>query len=235
MNGNVFSSEESRHGQNMFTYKAEVQRDGTFIMPIEYKSLTDEGFIEIYSMAGNDHRRNKAVVDAYGDEFEHLQGDIVEKRYEDETEQIIKLIIPLNAQYEDTPDNIDVTKNGDELKLILPDDILFEFGESEITKEGQNSIQEVVKWLESKEYEGTIKIYGHTDNVGDDDINQPLSEERAENVAGKLESNMTNPALYQYEVKGFGESEPVASNQTDEGRQRNRRVEILLSGEITED
>ncbi|MFC4401749.1 OmpA family protein [Gracilibacillus xinjiangensis] len=235
LHGNIHSDADSNHGQNIYTYKAEVQKDGTFMMPIEYKSLTDEGFIEIYSMASLTHRRSRVILDAYGEEFEHLKGDIVEKRYEGKAEQMIKLTIPLNPEYEDAPDNMDVTKDGDEMKLIMPDDILFEFGESDIRNEGKSSIQAVAKWLEDKEYTGMIKIYGHTDNVGDDNINQPLSEERAENVFRTLKSFVNDPSLYQFEVKGFGEYEPISTNETDEGRQRNRRVEILLSGDMDTD
>ena len=229
--GNVFSSEDSWYGQNMFSYDTEIQKDGTFVMPIEYKSLTDEGYLEIYTYAGSNHRRGKAAHELYGEEFERLTGDVVERRYEGKKEQKIILTIPLNPEHEEAPENVDITQDGDEMKLIMPDDILFEFGESEITSEGEQSIKEIAEWLETKEYKGTIKVYGHTDNVGSDAFNQELSENRAKNVHRSLTSYLSNESLYDFEVEGFGKREPIATNETDEGRERNRRVEILIEVE----
>ena len=76
--------------------------------------------------------------------------------------------------------------------------------------------------------QGLIKIYGHTDNEGTDEINQPLSEDRSQNVYEELLSHLSDSSEYDFEVKGFGKYEPIASNESSEGRQRNRRVEILL-------
>jgi outer membrane protein OmpA-like peptidoglycan-associated protein len=69
----------------------------------------------------------------------------------------------------------------------------------------------------------TIRIAGHTDNVGSDASNQKLSEERARAVFTYLQSkNLGNRAS----SVGYGESKPQASNETDEGRAQNRRVEF---------
>nr|WP_246596140.1 OmpA family protein [Bacillus alkalicola] len=162
-----------------------------------------------------------------------MQGDLVRERYAGKTEQLIELIIPLNPEYEDAPDQVDVTRDGDETKLLLSDDILFEFGKSDITEDGNRVIQEIATWLETQEYGGQIKIYGHTDNIGGDDINQPLSENRAENVYQSLLSHLEETTFFDFEVKGFGKNEPIATNEDEEGRQRNRRVEIIL-GESSE-
>jgi outer membrane protein OmpA-like peptidoglycan-associated protein len=76
----------------------------------------------------------------------------------------------------------------------------------------------------------TLGIEGNTDSVGSDAYNQGLSERRAEAVRsylgqqGVLESSMT--------AKGLGETQPIASNSTAEGRQQNRRVELIVSGEV---
>jgi outer membrane protein OmpA-like peptidoglycan-associated protein len=77
----------------------------------------------------------------------------------------------------------------------------------------------------------TLEVEGHTDSVGSDAYNQRLSEQRAASVRdyliqqGILGMN-SSPA------KGFGESQPVATNDTAAGRQRNRRVELIISGEL---
>jgi outer membrane protein OmpA-like peptidoglycan-associated protein len=75
-----------------------------------------------------------------------------------------------------------------------------------------------------------LDIEGHTDSVGSDTFNQQLSEQRANAVLqylvaqGLPESSMT--------ATGFGKSDPIASNDTPQGRQQNRRVEIIISGEV---
>jgi outer membrane protein OmpA-like peptidoglycan-associated protein len=75
-----------------------------------------------------------------------------------------------------------------------------------------------------------LDVEGHTDSVGGDDYNQRLSEQRGATVRdflteqGMLKSSVT--------AKGFGKTQPVASNDTAEGRQQNRRVEMVVSGEV---
>jgi outer membrane protein OmpA-like peptidoglycan-associated protein len=74
-----------------------------------------------------------------------------------------------------------------------------------------------------------LEIEGHTDSVGTDAYNQGLSERRAESVRGYLVSQRIAPQSIT--LAGFGESRPVATNDTAAGRQRNRRVELVVSGE----
>lgn len=71
-----------------------------------------------------------------------------------------------------------------------------------------------------------LLIEGHTDNTGSAEINQSLSEKRAEAVKAYLVSTFGIDAS-RLEAKGFGASKPVASNDTPEGRQQNRRVELV--------
>src|SRR6266571_3878638 len=74
-----------------------------------------------------------------------------------------------------------------------------------------------------------LQVEGHTDSVGGEDYNQQLSEHRAEAVRDYLvQQGISAPSI---EAKGFGKTEPIASNETPEGRQQNRRVELVLSGE----
>ena len=74
-----------------------------------------------------------------------------------------------------------------------------------------------------------LQVEGHTDSVGGDEYNQNLSEHRAEAVRDYLVQQGISAASM--EAKGFGKTEPIASNETPEGRQQNRRVELVLSGE----
>jgi len=75
-----------------------------------------------------------------------------------------------------------------------------------------------------------LDVEGHTDNVGGDDYNQQLSERRGESVRGYL--TQQGMLVSSVTSKGFGETLPVASNDNAEGRQQNRRVELVISGEV---
>jgi outer membrane protein OmpA-like peptidoglycan-associated protein len=75
----------------------------------------------------------------------------------------------------------------------------------------------------------TLQIEGHTDSVGGDDFNQQLSERRADSVRDFLAEQSVAPSSIT--ARGFGKMQPVASNDTAEGRQRNRRVELVVNGD----
>jgi len=75
-----------------------------------------------------------------------------------------------------------------------------------------------------------LSLEGHTDSIGSDEYNQKLSEKRADSVRDYLTSNGINPANIQ--AIGMGKANPVASNDTNAGRQQNRRVEMVVSGDI---
>ena len=71
-----------------------------------------------------------------------------------------------------------------------------------------------------------IGVYGHTDNKGSDAINIPLSEQRAEAVKVYLQKKGLKQN--RVEARGYGSAKPIADNNTDQGRSKNRRVEIVL-------
>jgi outer membrane protein OmpA-like peptidoglycan-associated protein len=75
-----------------------------------------------------------------------------------------------------------------------------------------------------------LDVEGHTDSVGSDDYNQQLSEHRGEAVRDYL--TQQGMAAASVTTKGFGKTQPVASNDTPQGRQQNRRVELVISGDI---
>ncbi len=121
--------------------------------------------------------------------------------------------------------DVQVERQGDEIKLVFPDTITFDFNSAVVRPEMRTQLQDVAKVLNS--YPSTvIGVFGHTDNVGTTEVNQRLSEQRAESVAGTLESfGVARPRM---QVRGFGYMQPVASNDTPEGRAKNRRVEIRI-------
>jgi OOP family OmpA-OmpF porin len=103
--------------------------------------------------------------------------------------------------------------------------VLFEFDKSNLTPEAAGQLQGLLPKLKAADI-NTIKVTGHTDSVGTEEYNQKLSERRAASVVTYLEQQQLDAAKLSSE--GKGESEPVADNDTDEGRAQNRRVELHL-------
>ncbi len=110
-------------------------------------------------------------------------------------------------------------------QVIKINNIFFDFGKYELKSESFPELQRVVKFLVDNP--GVkIVLNGHTDNVGSDDFNQDLSENRAMAVFNYLIKYNISESRLSY--NGYGESKPVAGNNTDEGRQLNRRVEFEI-------
>jgi OOP family OmpA-OmpF porin len=107
---------------------------------------------------------------------------------------------------------------------IVSNGIRFNSGKSTLLPESMGVLNEIYKMLDEHP-EVNVSIEGHTDNVGDNDMNQKLSEERADAVRKQLISmGIKDERLTS---KGFGESKPVNTNETPEGRAENRRVEFV--------
>lgn len=116
------------------------------------------------------------------------------------------------------------TKEG--IRVSLDAAVLFDTNKYELKPQAQAAIASVTKVIASYP-KATVEISGHTDNVGDDKSNQTLSEQRAAAVRDALQK-----AGVAKDVKlvtaGFGETQPIAKNDTEKGRAQNRRVEILI-------
>jgi len=112
-------------------------------------------------------------------------------------------------------------------KVTLAADVLFDFDKSVIKPEGRARLDDLVSKIGGINLEVVIAI-GHTDSIGSNAYNQKLSVRRAESVKAYLVSKGI-PANRIY-TEGKGESQPVASNKTKEGRAKNRRVEIEVIG-----
>ncbi len=100
----------------------------------------------------------------------------------------------------------------------------FDFGKATIKEHSLESLDRVAEILVSKNF--SLKLAGHTDNVGSANANMKLSKDRAEAVKEYLVSKGANPS--RIEATGYGSTQPIASNKTDAGRQKNRRVEFTL-------
>ena len=122
---------------------------------------------------------------------------------------------------------VGVKKNADgSIELIMPGNITFPTGQSAIKPDFFDTLNSVALVL--KEYNKTsITVSGHTDNVGKDDLNLKLSQDRANSVAQYLSSQGVDGG--RMNAVGKGKSEPIADNSTENGRAQNRRVEITIN------
>ncbi|MBA1272048.1 OmpA family protein [Stutzerimonas azotifigens] len=120
---------------------------------------------------------------------------------------------------------VQVQRNGDQLTLIMPGNITFGSNSSDISSSFYSTLNSLV--LVFKEFnKNGVNIVGHTDSTGSLQLNQDLSNRRAQSVASYLMSNgIPSNRISAY---GAGPSQPIASNSTEAGRAQNRRVEINL-------
>lgn len=109
--------------------------------------------------------------------------------------------------------------------VVTLGDVLFETGQTDLREEAMASLVEVVDLLQS-EPDKNIRIEGHTDSTGDSETNLQISERRANSVFNALVSLGVDRE--RFAVAGMGEDFPIASNETDEGRAQNRRVDVIL-------
>ena len=180
-----------------------------------------------------------AIGAAVGAIAGYLGGDLVGGR-RDRTERIVGAGIGTIAgaavgQYMDRQERelrrqtegtgVVVERQGDELVLTMPSGITFAFDRFDIQPQFRPTLDQVAQTLTA--YPQTlIDIYGHTDSVGSDAYNQTLSENRARSVADYLSARGVQQE--RMATQGFGETQPVADNDTEAGRAQNRRVEIRI-------
>ncbi len=118
-----------------------------------------------------------------------------------------------------------VIEDKETTDINLSTDVLFELEESELTDEADELIADAAQQIEDMGAT-EVMVEGHADSSGDDEINDPLSEARAESVRDALEELIDSDI--DFETKGYGSDEPIASNSDEDGRARNRRVTISV-------
>jgi outer membrane protein OmpA-like peptidoglycan-associated protein len=144
-----------------------------------------------------------------------------EKAENEKTELRTNLIKQLNVVLE--------TRDSARGLIVNMSDVLFDTAQHTLKPGAREKLAKVAGILLA--HPGLmLEVEGHTDSVGTDDYNQSLSERRAESVKSYLiQQGIDRSSITS---RGFGESQPVASNDTADGRQRNRRVELVVSGDI---
>lgn len=121
--------------------------------------------------------------------------------------------------------NVNIRNTGQELILTLPQDLLFATDSATVRPDLKNDLRAIAANLVNYP-RSDVRVVGHTDNTGSAAYNQGLSERRAGSVARVLFDNGVGPARVRTEGRGL--TQPIASNATADGRQRNRRVEIYI-------
>ncbi len=129
-------------------------------------------------------------------------------------------------EIEEVLPSAEVERVGEGIKLTLGEDaVRFDFNKSTLTSQAKTNLDKLVPVF--KDYNNTdIIIYGYTDSKGSDEYNLGLSEKRATSVKSYLAANGITSSRIQ--IKGMGEADPIATNDTDEGRSINRRVEFAI-------
>ena len=134
----------------------------------------------------------------------------------------------LRAQLLDQLNSILQTRDSARGLIVNMSDVLFDTGSSTLKTGAREKLAKISGILLA--HPGlTMQIEGHTDSVGGEDFNQQLSERRSDSVRDFLAEE--GVPVSSMTAKGFGKTQPVASNDSPEGRQRNRRVELVVSGD----
>lgn len=163
---------------------------------------------------------NTAVGAAIGTAVGTGAGVLIGKKM-DNAKKAVAQQVP-QAQVEEVQD-----KNGlKSVKVTFDSGILFATNKADLSASAKTSLAKFANVLKNNA-DMDINIYGHTDNTGSDAINDPLSLRRAQSVQGYLSTCGVN-ASQMKSVLGKGSKEPVASNDTKDGRAQNRRVEVYL-------
>jgi len=156
-----------------------------------------------------DQARRLAKSRASEAEYARLEADLASQQVTSLTRQLE------NLQLRETESGVVVTLG----------DVLFASGQATLVEGGRSSLEEVVDLLQT-EPDKKIRVEGHTDSLGDADVNLLLSEQRAQAVMETLIS--MGVASDRISSLGMGEDFPIASNEDEDGRARNRRVDVIL-------
>lgn len=144
-------------------------------------------------------------------------GAIIGRKMDKQAEEMAKVLGNETAE---------VKREGEGIVINFKEKVLFGFDRSDLNGNAQTNLTKLVEVLQ-KYPDTNIEIIGHTDSKGTDAYNQALSERRANAVVSYLRDRGISST--RLTAKGMGESDPVATNDTEEGRSQNRRVEFVIT------
>lgn len=132
--------------------------------------------------------------------------------------------VPNESKYEEFVKNINLKPIEKGARVVL-NNIFFETGKADLTQESYIELGKAIDLMKANK-KMVVEVGGHTDNVGADESNMKLSHNRAKSVRDYLvKAGISSDRL---QAKGYGETQPVASNDTEEGRKANRRTEFVI-------
>lgn len=181
---------------------------------------------------GSDHVRNMTMSDFYPAPAPVVMQ--TENKYDDT--QILNRLDNLDRQNQDIQNRLSKLEQDVKDLQNKPEgvavsasfnNIEFEFDSSNLTEDSYPTLDQIASILKDNPTWGSLNIKGHTDSTGPESYNQGLSERRAQAVADYLISQGVSSSAISTE--GFGESQPIATNDTAEGRKANRRVEFEVA------
>lgn len=177
---------------------------------------------EALQRAQAEQQRQQAQQQAEQAQHQAQQAEQMRQQAEQEKEQLRKqLREQLNAILQ--------TRETARGLVVNMADVLFATGQYSLRPEAREKLAKLAGIVQA--HSGlNLQIEGHTDSVGSDEFNRELSEKRANAVRDYLISQGVMPGAVT--ARGYGKSQPIASNDTSEGRQLNRRVEMIVSGDI---
>ncbi len=114
------------------------------------------------------------------------------------------------------------------VRIVFPEKVFFDFNQAVPRTEAMQIIETVAANMRRDVPDASLTLLGHTDAVGSDEYNVALSQRRASTVLAELVRRDVNPN--QLSTVAIGKAQPIATNSTEDGRARNRRVEFLISG-----
>jgi outer membrane protein OmpA-like peptidoglycan-associated protein len=170
----------------------------------------------IGATTGDSNRAAKGAV--IGAAAGAVVGNIWSKRMEQQKQAMEQATRGTGVQVSQTSDN--------RLKLDIPADVSFDTGRADIKSNFRPVLERFAGTLQENPATNVV-IIGHTDNTGSDAVNNPLSVERAARTRDYLSQRGVSPN--RITIEGRGEREPIASNNDESGRARNRRVEIYVA------
>lgn len=203
-----------------------IKPDGSFDFKFDYEYKEHPFMIEFKP----DNHQWNIVEETYGAEGQNLVGNLVENYGSNNDRQLVEYEIEDDSQEIEVPDNVELDIDGSEVTMLVPDDVLFDFDKHELKTESKKTLTEIAEVLEEsfnkKDLE--IDVIGHTDNEGDFSYNVDLSEDRAEAVKDFFDKELKSSDIT-FTTEGLADAKPIASNDSESGRAKNRRVEILIN------
>jgi len=173
-----------------------------------------------------DHTASAAAISAA--QTDAAQSRVIAENAKQNEHQADSDKAAMRAQLSEKLNSILATRDSARGLIVSMSDVLFDTGQFSLKSGAREKLAKVAGILIS--YPGlNIEVGGYTDNVGGDEMNQKLSENRAGAVRDYLVAQ--GVATLSVSAKGFGNTQPVASNDTSGGRQENRRVELVVSGD----